>query len=114
MISPAEADALAVAAHGTDRTRWGGSFIEHVRRVASQVGEDPDPYAVPAALLHDTVEKGSLNWHDLRSAGGDDRLLAVVDALTERESEPLEDYLAAPVPPIHWRCGSSAPTSPTS
>ena len=94
MISPAEADALALAAHGNDRTRWGGSFIEHVRRVASEVGEDPDPYAVPAALLHDTVEKGSLDWHDLRSAGVDERLLAVIDALTERDSELLEDYLA--------------------
>jgi (p)ppGpp synthase/HD superfamily hydrolase len=94
MISRAEADALAVAAHGSDRTRWGGSFIEHVRRVASQVGEDPDPYAVPAALLHDTVEKGALDWHDLRSAGVDARLLTVVDALTERDNELLEDYLA--------------------
>ena len=94
MISHAEADALALAAHGNDRTRWGGSFIEHVRRVASEVGEDPDPYAVPAALLHDTVEKGSLDWHDLRSAGVDERLLAVIDALTERDSELLEDYLA--------------------
>src|SRR5204863_274993 len=59
-----------------------------------QLHDDPDPYAVPAALLHDTVEKGSLSWDDLRGAGADDRLIAVVDALTERDGETAEQYLA--------------------
>ena len=57
MISPAEADALAVAAHGADRTRWGGSFIEHVRRVARQVGEDPGHGIVERADLFDGVRR---------------------------------------------------------
>ena len=69
-------------------------FIEHVRRVAARVAGDPDPRAVPAALLHDVIEKGSAQWADLRAAGADDRLIAVIDALTERENEHEDDYLA--------------------
>jgi (p)ppGpp synthase/HD superfamily hydrolase len=89
-----EADALAQRAHGTDRNKSGVLFIDHVRRVATRLRDDPDPYAVPAALLHDTVEKGALDWDDLRAVGADDRLIEVVDALTEREGEPERDYLA--------------------
>jgi (p)ppGpp synthase/HD superfamily hydrolase len=77
-----------------DRTKSGVLFIDHVRRVAERVEDDPDPYAVPAALLHDTVEKGNLDWDDLSAAGADDRLLHLVDALTERVDEPEEQYLA--------------------
>jgi (p)ppGpp synthase/HD superfamily hydrolase len=94
MISSLEADALARRAHGQDRNKSGVPFIEHVRRVAERVRNDPDNYAVPAALLHDTVEKGSMEWADLRAAGVDDRLLEVVDALTERDGEAERDYLA--------------------
>ncbi len=88
------ADLLAQQAHGTERTRAGILFIDHVRRVASSVTDDPDPDAVLAALLHDTVEKGSLSWDDLRAAGAHERLVDVVDALTERDGETLEEYLA--------------------
>ncbi len=35
-----------------------------------------------------------MSWEDLRAAGADDRLLEVVDALTEREGEPERSYLA--------------------
>ena len=86
------ADALAERAHGNDRTRFGGRFLDHVRRVAACLHEDPDAYAVVAALLHDTVEKGTLDWADLRAAGADERLIRVVDALTERHGEPAHSY----------------------
>ena len=46
------------------------------------------------ALLHDTVEKGSFDWSDLRTAGADERLVGLVDALTERDGEPEAAYLA--------------------
>ena len=52
-----------------------------------------DDVTIAAGLLHDTVEKGSIGWDDLRAAGADDRLLAVVEALTEREGEPEHEYL---------------------
>jgi (p)ppGpp synthase/HD superfamily hydrolase len=93
MSSP-EADALARQAHGDDRNHSGMRYIDHVRRVADRVQSDPDPYAVPAALLHDTVEKAGASWDDLRGAGADERLIQVVEALTERDGEPEGDYLA--------------------
>jgi (p)ppGpp synthase/HD superfamily hydrolase len=94
VITVEVAHRLAVQAHGHDRGKSGMLFIDHVRRVASRIEIDPDPYAVPAALLHDTVEKGTMHWDDLRAAGADDRLIAVVDALTERHGESDRDYLA--------------------
>jgi (p)ppGpp synthase/HD superfamily hydrolase len=93
MSSP-DADALARQAHGDDRNHAGMRYIDHVRRVANRVRSDPDPYAVPAALLHDTVEKAGASWDVLRAAGADDRLIQVVEALTERHGEPEGDYLA--------------------
>ena len=62
--------------------------------VAAQMREDPDAYAVPAALLHDSVEQGSITWADLRDAGADDRLIELIDALTERIDEQEADYFA--------------------
>jgi (p)ppGpp synthase/HD superfamily hydrolase len=94
VITAAEADALAQRAHGEERNHSGVRYIDHVRRVADGLKTDPDGYAVPAALLHDTVEKSDMSWDDLRAAGADDRLLEVIDALTEREGEPEYSYLA--------------------
>jgi (p)ppGpp synthase/HD superfamily hydrolase len=94
VISVADADALAQRAHGDDQNRSGVLFIDHVRSVATRMQDDPDPYAVPAALLHDTVEKSWMTWDDLREAGADDRLIALVDALTERDGESEESYLS--------------------
>lgn len=91
MITVDEADALAKRAHGSDRTRSGSLFIDHVRRVAARFGEDRD--AVTAALLHDSVEKGWMAWSDLRAAGVDERLIEVVDALTQRDGELELHYL---------------------
>jgi hypothetical protein len=92
VIDTIGADAFASAAHGVDRTRSGVLFIDHVRRVAARLRRDPDPYAVPAALLHDVVEKTRMDWSDLRAAGADMRMLEVIDALTERDGEPLETF----------------------
>ena len=92
MISVHDADALAQRAHGDDRNRSGVRFIDHVRNVAARVQNEPDAYAVPAALLHDTVEKTWMSWDHLRDAGADDRLIALVDALTERDGESEESY----------------------
>jgi (p)ppGpp synthase/HD superfamily hydrolase len=94
VITATEADALAERAHGDERNHSGMRYIDHVRRVADGVKNDPDQYAVSAALLHDTVEKAGMSWDDLRAAGADDRLLELVDALTEREGETESSYLA--------------------
>jgi hypothetical protein len=94
VITAPEADELARQAHGDERNHSGMRYIDHVRRVADRVKTDPDPYAVSAALLHDTVEKAGTSWDDLRAAGADDRLMEVIDALTERDGEQERDYLA--------------------
>jgi (p)ppGpp synthase/HD superfamily hydrolase len=94
MLTVEQAHTLAHRAHGSARTRLGGLFIDHVRRVAKRVEGDPDQHAVVAAWLHDSVEKGSLSWEELWEAGADRRLIEVVDALTERDDEDEEDYLA--------------------
>jgi (p)ppGpp synthase/HD superfamily hydrolase len=92
LLSVSEADALAERAHGDDRNRSGVLFIDYVRSVAARMLDDPDPYAVPAALLHDAVEKAWMSWDDLRAAGADDRLIDIIDALTERPGESEESY----------------------
>ena len=71
MIDVARADELARRAHGEDRTKAGIRSIDHVRSAALRVCDDPDPYAVIAAVLHDSVEKGPFGWADLQAAGAD-------------------------------------------
>jgi (p)ppGpp synthase/HD superfamily hydrolase len=94
MLTVAEACRLARRAHRTDRTSSGGLIIDHVRRVATRMQNDPNRYAVVAAWLHDSVEKGSTSWGDLWDAGADRRLIDVVDALTQRDGESSVAYLA--------------------
>ena len=86
--------AAHVGARRGDRTKLGGLFIDHVRRVAKRMEGDPDRHAVVAAWLHDTVEKGSLSWEFLWRAGADRRLIELVDVLTERDGEEEDVYLA--------------------
>jgi (p)ppGpp synthase/HD superfamily hydrolase len=94
LLSVPEADALAQHAHGDVRGASGIRLIDHVRSVAARMRGDPDPHAVPAALLHDAVEKGAISWDDPRAAGANERLIAVVDALTKRDSESEDGSLA--------------------
>jgi (p)ppGpp synthase/HD superfamily hydrolase len=94
MLTVEAAARLAEGAHGAARSSSGGLVLDHVHRVADAMREDPDPYAVTAALLHDTVEKTAFGWDDLRAAGADDRLLVLIDALTECDVESEVHYLA--------------------
>src|SRR5262245_12251089 len=94
MLNVDAARRLAQRAHAGDRTHTGVLVIDHVRRVAERVEDDPDEYAVRAAWLHDSIEKGSMTWDDLREAGADQRLIELVDALTQRLGETSEAYLA--------------------
>jgi (p)ppGpp synthase/HD superfamily hydrolase len=94
VISVPAAEALAARAHGDDRSDAGVLVIDHVRSVAARMRSDPDVYAVPASLLHDTVERSGTTFDDLRAAGADDRLIALVDLLTQREGEADERYLS--------------------
>ena len=56
MISPEEADALAVRLLGGLRTKLGDVQLAHARRVAAGVSETGDDRVIAAALLHDVLE----------------------------------------------------------
>ncbi len=85
---------FARAAHGGQVGPDGRPFIEHPLRVARAVASGTDdPSVIAAALLHDTVEKGGVNWSDLARAGVDPEVVSAVDALTRRGEEPEEAYL---------------------
>ncbi len=93
-ITLEHADRLAVEAHSDTTTRAGGSVVDHVRRVAAHFDPVVDGDAAVAAMLHDSVEKGSFTFDDLRDAGVAEHVVEIVDALTERPEEPVRDYLA--------------------
>ena len=93
-ITYAEAERLAVEVHGRSVTPSGSRLIDHVRRVAAHFDTGSDPETAIAAILHDTVEKGPLQFDDLRRAGVDDTIITIIDALTERAGETEHDYLS--------------------
>lgn len=78
---------LAEMAHGLQRRASDGHlFLEHVLEVATLLrrkGADDDLLA--AALLHDSVERGTLSEPELRSAMGED-IGSLVMALSEDAS----------------------------
>jgi hypothetical protein len=93
VISRADADALLVRALGDRRTKMGGAHVAHARRVADAVDPAHGEHVYAAALLHDTVEKGSVTRAELDALVDDERVLQLVDLLTHREGETLEAYL---------------------
>jgi len=94
MISIEAAESLARAAHEHQFTRLGDPRYDHVMRVAAAVRDSGDDLTVVAAILHDAVEKGPLDWSDLEAAGATPELLDVLDRLTERPGEDEASYLA--------------------
>ncbi len=94
--SPLErAEAIASAAHEGQIDKRGRPFLAHLRRVAGCVcGEDERI----VALLHDVVEKGP-GWtlEALAAKGFSPDVVAAVDALTRRENESDEDFVARAV-----------------
>ena len=56
MISPEEADALAVRLLGGLRTKLGDVQLAHARRVAAGVSETGDDRVIAAALSHEVLQ----------------------------------------------------------
>lgn len=86
----AVAEALARRAHRSQVDKAGEPYIEHPRRVAAGVKDDPVVQA--AAWLHDVVEDTSVTLEDLRAAGFPEVVVAAVDALTRRPDEDRDAY----------------------
>ncbi len=83
---------VAIASHTGHIDKSGQPYVKHVIRVAFCV-EPNEPDYIITGLLHDTVEDTDLTleevYRDFGKTIGD-----AVDAISKREQESLEDYIA--------------------
>jgi (p)ppGpp synthase/HD superfamily hydrolase len=84
---------FATAAHEGQVDRSGAPYILHPLRVAfSLVGVAPEA-GVIAALLHDVVEDTEMTLDDIDKVFGT-YVAEIVDALTRRDGESYDDFIA--------------------
>ncbi|MFC9387771.1 HD domain-containing protein [Streptomyces venezuelae] len=92
MMTLAEADALAGRAHAGQTDKIGVPYVEHVRAVAA--GLAPlGPHLAMAGLLHDIVEDTDWTAERLRAAGVPDRVVALVEAVTNTPGTAYEEKI---------------------
>jgi (p)ppGpp synthase/HD superfamily hydrolase len=88
---------VAGTAHAGQVDKVGANYIEHPARVAEHVRllfpEAPDA-AVAVAWLHDVIEDTEVSFRDLILCGFSMEIVAAVDAMTKRNSEPVEEYFS--------------------
>ncbi|QFZ17266.1 HD domain-containing protein [Saccharothrix syringae] len=86
-------DAIRIArdAHAGQVDKSGHPYIGHPLRVMAGVSGD---HARMAAVLHDVVEDTSVTADDLLAAGCPAAVVRTVLALSHRDGEAQEDYLA--------------------
>ncbi|KPM57769.1 metal-dependent phosphohydrolase [Frankia sp. R43] len=102
VAGPSIADAVALAtwAHNGQLDKAGEAYIGHPLRVMETVGRTAAgagvdvAHARMAAILHDVVEDSDLTVTGLATAGYPSEVVAAVDALSHRDGEPVECYLA--------------------
>lgn len=93
LLTLAEIEALARAAHAAQTDKAGRPYAEHLQAVADGVRErGGDDEQIAAAWLHDAVEDDVLSEDWLREAALTRRTKDIVLALTKREGEPAESY----------------------
>jgi (p)ppGpp synthase/HD superfamily hydrolase len=93
-VTPQRAETLAARLLGDRRTKLGGLFVDHARRVASGIVDTDDAAVIAAALLHDVVEKGAVSADELLAMTGDERVVEIVELLTQRDGESDYVYLS--------------------
>lgn len=93
MENPAFARAILAASRAFDgRTdRQGDPYIAHAIRVMHDVDGDD---AKIVALLHDTLEWGDMTWERLHELGFGAKVIAAIDALTDRDGESLSEQVS--------------------
>lgn len=93
MKNPGLSRAVLVAARAFDGAtdRQGDPYIAHAIRVMEDVQGDD---AKIVALLHDTLEWGNLTWPELSAMGFSQRILAAIDAMTDRDDETLSEHVS--------------------
>ncbi|MFI0990350.1 HD domain-containing protein [Streptomyces exfoliatus] len=92
MKTLAEVDALAARAHAGQTDKIGVPYVEHVRAVAA--GLAPlGPHLAMAGLLHDVIEDTDWTAERLRAAGIPDRVVDIVEAVTNRPGTTYEEKI---------------------
>ncbi|MGW3101577.1 HD domain-containing protein [Streptomyces sp. NPDC001100] len=93
LLTVAEVEALARAAHEGQTDKAGRPYAEHLRAVAEGVRErGGDAEQIAAAWLHDSVEDDALTERWLDEAALTRRTKDIVRALTKRAGETPETY----------------------
>ncbi|MFF8837335.1 HD domain-containing protein [Streptomyces sp. NPDC015130] len=92
MTTLAEADALAARAHAGQVDLIGVPYVEHVRAVSAGLEPFGEELAM-AGLLHDVIEDTGWTAERLRAAGVPDRVVALVEAVTNRPGLSYEAKL---------------------
>ncbi|GAA1604755.1 hypothetical protein GCM10009804_71250 [Kribbella hippodromi] len=88
-------DKLAAAMHSEQVGKSGRRYVNRVRGVASIARENgASEDQVMAALLHDSVADGSCTLTQLRDLGVPEPVVEMVDALSHRDGESQDQYLA--------------------
>lgn len=82
---------IARAAHEGQVDKSGKPYVDHPLRVMDRVSGE---HARMAAVLHDVVEDTAVTDDDLLAAGCPPEVVATVLALSHRDGEAQEDYLA--------------------
>ncbi|MEW1832933.1 HD domain-containing protein [Streptomyces sp. NPDC088196] len=93
LLTPAEVETLARAAHEGQTDKAGRPYAEHLQAVAEGVRlRGGDAEQIAAAWLHDSVEDDALTERWLSEAALSRRTKDIVLAVTKRAGEPPEAY----------------------
>ena len=92
-MKPTEEDAIALArrAHRGQADKAGAPYISHPLRVMNAL-QDPDARVV--AVLHDVIEDTPIDDKELARLGYSPHIIEAVLAVTRREGESYEDFVA--------------------
>ncbi|MFE6283461.1 HD domain-containing protein [Streptomyces sp. NPDC057877] len=95
LLTLAEVEAVARAAHAGQTDKAGRPYVEHLRAVAEGVrARGGDAEQIAAAWLHDAVEDDAVTAQWLDEASLSPRTKDIVLAVTKRPGEPPEAYAA--------------------
>ena len=79
---------IATIAHEGQRRKGGGPYIEHPKRIASQV----EDRLKPIALLHDVPEDTKITLEDLKKEGFPSYIINTIDLLTHKKTDSNQVY----------------------
>ncbi|MBX3003669.1 MAG: phosphohydrolase [Anaerolineales bacterium] len=92
MADLATAIQVALTAHAGQQDKAGRPYILHPLRLMLRMSTPED---MIVAVLHDVVEDSQITRADLERMGFAEPILDALDALTHREEQSYEDYIAA-------------------